>query len=52
MLMRSDSFLLQVIMFISSPTMYLPSLIPLRIESVRIGQDCETFVRVYFKPYR
>lgn len=46
MLMRADSFLLRVLLFIASPTERFPSLIPLWIMPARVGTDTETFVKV------
>jgi hypothetical protein len=46
MLLRADSFLLKVLLFIASPSERLPSLIPLWIMPARVGRDYETFVKV------
>jgi hypothetical protein len=46
MLVRADSFLLKVLLFIASPTERLPNLIPLWIMPARVGGDNHTFVKV------
>jgi len=46
MLVRADSFLLKVLLFIASPSERLPSLIPLWIMPARVGKDYDTFVKV------
>lgn len=49
MIVRSNSKLLRVLMFINSPTQYLPRLFPLWVLAVRVGNDCTSFVRVSFR---
>jgi len=46
MLMRADSRTLKVLMFLSSPVPWLPSLFPLWVEHARVGNDYSTFVKV------
>lgn len=46
MLMKSNGLALKVLMFIASPTMYLPVLLPIWITNVRIGNDCTSMVHV------
>ncbi len=49
MLMRANSPLLRVLMFLSSPTYLLPALFPLWVMPARVGNDYETFVTVSFR---
>lgn len=49
MIMRSDSKLLKILMFVNSPTQYLPRLFPLWVLAVRVQNDCTSFVSVTFR---
>ena len=51
MILRTDSLALRVLLFVASPTMYLPLLFPLRVEPCRVGANTTDFVRVFLKRY-
>ena len=50
MLLKQNSRLLKVIMFINSPTMYLPRLFPLFVMNARVGTNMTDYVNVSFYP--
>ena len=49
MIVRRDSFKFKLIMFLWSPTQWLPPLFPLRTEHVRIGDNTTDYLRITFK---
>lgn len=48
MILREDSFLFRALMVIANPVPWLPSLLPLRAQRVRIGNNTTDFSRVTF----
>lgn len=48
MLMKENSFWFRALLFICSPTQRLPSLIPLWVESARVGTNTTDYVNVWF----
>jgi hypothetical protein len=49
MIVRRDSKLLRVLMWVNSPTQHLPRLFPLWVMPARVQYDCSTFVTVTFR---
>lgn len=48
MVLRESSFLFRALMVLANPVPWLPSLLPLRAERVRIGDNTTDFSRVTF----
>jgi hypothetical protein len=51
MILRTDSLAFRFIVAVSSPTMYLPQLFPLRIEPCRVGTNTTDYARLFLKRY-
>lgn len=48
MVVREDSFLVRALLVIANPVPWLPSLLPMRMEQCRVGNNTTDFVRVTF----
>lgn len=49
MLLKRTSRLLDLLLFLSSPSPFLPALLPLWIEHARVGTDNTSYVRVMLR---
>ena len=49
MIFRQSSVVVKVLLFLASPTYFLPQLFPLKIERARVGDNMTDYVRVSFK---
>jgi hypothetical protein len=48
MVFRENSFVVRALLVITNPVPWLPSLLPMRMEQCRVGNNTTDFVRVSF----
>lgn len=49
MIVHRQSLKFRVLMFLWSPTQWLPPLFPMWTEQARVGTNCEDYIRVTFR---
>ena len=49
MIFRQSSIIVKALLWLASPTYFLPQLFPLKIERARVGNNTTDYVKISFK---